>query len=98
VRPLRFEWDQRKAATDVGKHGVSFEEARTVFFDEDALLRPDEDHSDDEDRFLLLGLSSRLRVLIVCHCYREQDEIIRVISARKANPIERSQYEDRKIK
>jgi uncharacterized protein len=98
VRPLRFEWDQRKAATDVGKHGVSFEEARTVFFDEDALLRPDEDHSDDEDRFLLLGLSSRLRVLIVCHCYREQDEIIRVISARKANPIERYQYEDRKIK
>ena len=69
-----------------------------MFFDEDALLRTDDDHSDDDDRFLLLGLSSRLRTLIVCHCYRERDEIIRVISARKANPIERYQYEDRKIK
>ena len=69
-----------------------------MFFDEDALLRPDEDHSDEEDRFLLLGLSNRLRILIVCHCYREEDEIIRVISARKANPIERYQYEDRRLK
>ena len=98
MKPLRFGWDAQKAATNLRKHGVSFEEARTVFFDENALLRPDEDHSDEEDRFLLLGLSSRLRTLIVCHCYREQDEIIRVISARKANPIERYQYEDRKNK
>jgi len=98
VRPLHFDWDAHKAATNLHKHGVSFEEARTVFFDEDALLRPDEDHSDEEDRFLLLGLSNRLRILIVCHCYREEDEIIRVISARKANPIERYQYEDRRLK
>jgi uncharacterized DUF497 family protein len=98
MRPLRFEWDARKAGANLSKHGVSFEEARTVFLDENALLRPDEDHSDDEDRFLLLGLSSRLRTLIVCHCYREEDEVIRLISARKANPIERYQYEDRKIK
>jgi len=97
VKRLRFEWDRRKAATNLRKHGVSFEEARTVFFDEDALLRPDEGHSDTEDRFLLLGLSGRMRTLVVCHCYRQPDEVIRLISARKANAIERQQYEDRRM-
>jgi uncharacterized DUF497 family protein len=98
VKQLRFEWDDRKAAVNRRKHGVSFEEARTVFLDEDALLRPDEDHSEDEDRFVLLGLSLRLRMLVVCHCYRQGDEVIRLISARKANAFERQQYEDRRMK
>jgi uncharacterized DUF497 family protein len=69
---LRFEWDPRKAAANLRKHGVSFEEARAVFLDEDALLQPDEEHSDDEARFLLLGISGRLRTLVVCHCYRRE--------------------------
>jgi uncharacterized DUF497 family protein len=98
VKRLRFEWDPRKAAANLRKHGVSFEEARTVFYDESALLRPDEEHSDKEDRFLLLGLSGRLRTLVVCHCYRHADQVIRLISARKANSIERQQYEDRRMK
>ena len=99
MKQLRFEWDDRKAVVNRRKHGVSFEEARTVFFDESALLRPDEDHSEDEDRFVLLGLSARLRTLVVCHCYRQgDDEVIRLISARKANAFERQQYEDRRMK
>jgi uncharacterized protein len=68
VKELRFEWDEAKALANRRKHGVSFEEARTVFFDDDALLRSDEDHSDEEDRFVLLGLSATLRLLLVCHC------------------------------
>jgi uncharacterized DUF497 family protein len=98
VKQLRFEWDERKSTINRRKHGVSFEEARTVFFDEDALMRPDEDHSEDEDRFVLLGLSARLRTLVVCHCYRQDDEVIRLISARRANAFERQQYEDRRMK
>jgi uncharacterized protein len=98
VKRLRFEWDARKAAANLRKHGVSFEEARSVFLDENALLRPDEGHSDDEDRFLLLGLSGRLRTLVVCHCYRQEDEVIRLISARKANADEQRQYDDRRMR
>ena len=98
MKRLRFEWDERKAAANRRKHGVSLEEARTVFFDENALLRSDEEHSDEEDRFVLLGLSAQLRALVVCHCYREQDEVIRIISARKANSFERGQYEDRRMR
>ena len=98
MKRLRFEWDPRKAAANLRKHGISFEEARTVFYDENALLRPDEDHSDEEDRFLLLGLSGRLRTLVVCHCHRQADEIIRLISVRKANSLERRQYENRRMK
>ena len=98
MKRLRFEWDPGKAAANLRKHGVSFEEARTVFLDENALLRPDEDHSADEDRFVLLGLSGRLRTLVVCHCYRHEDEVIRLISARKANSLERRQYEDRRMR
>ena len=98
MKQLRFEWNERKSTINRRKHGVSFEEARTVFFDEDALMRPDEDHSEDEDRFVLLGLSARLRTLVVCHCYRQDDEVIRLISARRANAFERQQYEDRRMK
>jgi uncharacterized DUF497 family protein len=96
VQELRFEWDEKKARSNVRRHGVSFEEARTVFLDEDALQIPDVDHSDEEDRFVMLGLSSRLRILVVCHCYREDDAIIRIISARKADREERRQYEERR--
>jgi len=89
---LRFVWDLSKAASNLKKHGVSFEEARAVFSDEFARLIPDPDHSDVEDRFLLLGLGSKLRLLIVCHCYRDGD-VIRIISARKAGKPEQQQYE-----
>jgi uncharacterized DUF497 family protein len=92
---LRFEWDDRKNTLNRRKHGVSFEEAQTVFTDEEALFLPDPDHSQDEDRFILLGLSSRLRVLVVCHCYRQEAEVIRIISARKATAQERSEYNQR---
>lgn len=95
---LRFEWDERKARTNLRKHGVSFEEAKTVFLDEDAILIQDPDHSGGEDRFVLLGLSTQLRILIVCHCYRQDDEVIRVISARRADRRERGQYETRSLR
>jgi uncharacterized DUF497 family protein len=98
VKQLRFEWDERKSTVNRRKHGVSFEEARTVFFDENALLRPDEEHSEEEDRFVLLGFSARLRTLVVCHGYRQGDEVIRLISARRANAFERQQYEDRRMR
>jgi uncharacterized DUF497 family protein len=91
---LRFEWDSRKDADNRRKHGVSFEEASTVFADEHALLVVDPDHSDEEDRFVLLGLSSALRALIVCHCCREKD-VIRIISARRASRTEREEYAHR---
>jgi uncharacterized DUF497 family protein len=96
VKELRFEWDVAKARANLKKHGVSFDEARTVFFDEDALMRPDEEHSDEEDRFLLLGLSGTLRLVLVCHCYREDESVIRIISARKASRSERRQYDHRR--
>lgn len=89
---LRFEWDDRKAAANEKKHGVSFEEARTVFFDERARLIDDPDHSEDEARFILLGLSSALRLLVVCHCYRSEGNVIRIISARKATARESKSY------
>ncbi|MCX7144285.1 MAG: BrnT family toxin [Proteobacteria bacterium] len=89
---LRFEWDDRKAAANLRKHGVSFEEAKSVFFDERAKLIDDPDHSDAEDRFVLLGLSSVLRLLLVCHCYRRDGNVIRIISARKAIAKESKSY------
>jgi uncharacterized DUF497 family protein len=89
---LRFEWDSRKATENETKHGVSFEEARTVFFDERARLMDDPDHSQDEERFILLGLSSTLRLLVVCHCYRGERGEIRIISARKATARESKYY------
>ena len=89
---LRFEWDDRKATANTKKHGVSFEEARSVFVDERAKLIDDPEHSDDEDRFILLGLSSALRLLLVCHCYRSEGNVIRIISARKATTKESRFY------
>lgn len=91
---LRFEWNPRKASANLAKHGVSFEEAQTVFSDEGALLLEDPKPA-DEDRFILLGLSAKLRVLVVVHCYREAEAVIRLISARKANRLERQQYVQR---
>jgi uncharacterized DUF497 family protein len=92
--PIRFEWDEKKARQNAKKHRVSFEEAQSVFADTYARLIPDPDHSDDEDRFVLLGMSERLQVLVVCHCYRENDSVIRLISARKATRHEQTLYEE----
>lgn len=89
---LRFEWNNRKASENKRKHGVSFDEAKTTFLDENARLIPDPEHSHGEDRFMLLGLSIQLRLLLVCHCYREEGNVIRIISARKADRSERNQY------
>ena len=89
---LRFEWDAQKAAANVKKHGVSFDEAKSVFLDERAKLIDDPDHSGDEDRFVLLGMSRTLRLMVVCHCYRSDDNIIRIISARKASAHEAKSY------
>ena len=92
---LRFEWDGTKASRNLRKHGISFEEAKTAFSDDFALLIPDPDHSHGEPRFLLLGASSGLRVLMVVHCYRSNDEVIRIISARRASGSEQRQYRRR---
>jgi uncharacterized DUF497 family protein len=89
---IRFEWDRAKAAWNARKHGVSFEEAHTVFFDERAIEFFDPDHSEREDRFIMLGLSVRLRLLVVCHCVREVPSVIRIISARKATRHEAEPY------
>ena len=89
---LRFEWDKRKEKANIKKHGVSFEEARTVFYDENAIQYFDPDHSDDEDRFILLGISYKIKVLVVCHCFQESDTVIRIISARKADNDEEKVY------
>lgn len=98
MKELRFEWDERKAASNKRKHGVSFEEARSVFLDEDALVIPDAAHSQDEERFIILGLSRSLRTLVVCHCYRRAADVIRIISARKADKDERAQYDRRRVR
>ena len=92
---LRFEWDPEKAGENKRKHGVSFEVAESIFADDFAVLIDDPDHSDEEDRFLLLGLSARLRTLVVSHCYRKADDVIRLISARKATRKERDIYNQR---
>lgn len=89
---MKFEWDIKKEKDNIRKHGVSFEEAKTIFFDENAQLIDDPDHSIDEARFILMGISSKFRILTVCHCYKE-DEVIRIISARKATKSEKSFYE-----
>ncbi|MEA2079921.1 MAG: BrnT family toxin [Pseudomonadota bacterium] len=97
MKELEFEWDERKEAANVKKHGVSFEEARTAFYDESAIQFSDPDHSDQEDRFILLGLSLKPQVLVVCHCFRESETVVRIISARKADKDEeRAYWEHRK--
>jgi uncharacterized DUF497 family protein len=94
VPDLRFEWDPRKDAANQRKHGISFAEAQTVFLDDRALLIEDPD-DENEDRFVLIGLSAALRTVVVCHCYREEDSVIRIISARRAHREERRDYEER---
>ena len=89
---FRFEWDERKNRANIRKHGVSFEEASTVFYDENGVEFYDDEHSEWEDRFLLLGVSSRVRVLMVCHCLREGGDVIRIVAARKATAAERKHY------
>jgi len=92
MKMLRFEWDESKAKSNLKKHKVSFEEAKTVFIDENARLIDDPEHSEEEARFILMGLSEELKMLIVCHCYRESDQVIRIISARKATKQEATFY------
>lgn len=89
---MLFVWDEAKSKSNKKKHGVSFEEAETVFYDKSARLIADPDHSDDEDRFLLMGMSEKLRILIVVHIYKDDDELIRIISARKATRNEEEKY------
>jgi uncharacterized protein len=90
---IRFEWDPSKAGANKRRHGVSFEEAQSVFYDEFARLFYDPESSESEDRFLLLGMSNQARVLLVCHCERSDGDVIRIISARKATRNERKFYE-----
>jgi len=92
MKYIRFEWDQDKNKINSRKHEISFEEARAVFNDPLARIIADPDHSIAEDRFIMLGMSLRLRLLVVCHCYRESNEVIRIISARKATKSESVQY------
>jgi len=92
-----FTWDDDKQEINIKKHGIDFLEAATVFDDENALITHDPDHSQDEDRFVILGFSKRVRLLIVCHCYRTDDEVVRIISARKANRKERKVYGGHKL-
>jgi hypothetical protein len=89
---MRFEWDPSKASENLKRHRISFDEAQTVFFDEFAIQFFDEEHPSAEDRFLMLGLSSNARLLLVCHCERRNGEVIRIISARKATKLEASHY------
>ena len=89
---LRFEWDERKEKANIKKHGVSFNEARMVFYDENAIQFFDPEHSESENRFILLGISLKLRILIVCHCFRESETVVRIISARKADGDEENEY------
>ncbi|MCA2938306.1 MAG: BrnT family toxin [Microcystis sp. M113S1] len=92
MQPLTFEWDIEKNRVNQKKHGVSFEEAKSVFYDDKAIQFWDDDHSEQEDRFLLLGKSYKMRILLIVHCYREEESVIRIISARKATKNESQQY------
>jgi len=89
---LEFEWDEQKARANERKHGVTFDEGRTVFYEEIALVYDDPDHSEDEERYLLVGPSARRRLLVVVHGFREDDEVIRIISAREATRRERDAF------
>ena len=96
MNAITFEWDENKNRKNQNKHKVSFEEAESTFYDDNARLIVDPDHSREEDRFILLGLSDKLRMLVVVHIYREKEEVIRIISARKATTNETSLYEGKK--
>ena len=92
MNEITFAWDERKNRENQRKHGISFEEATTIFADENARLIRDPEHSQSEDRFILLGFSAKLRILVVVHAYRQDEKEVRIISARKATPKERKQY------
>jgi len=92
MNDIQFQWDENKNLENIKKHRVSFEEAKTVFYDENARLISDPEHSINEERFIILGISSKLRILIVVHTYKENDEIIRILSARKATKSESKYY------
>ena len=92
MKELEFIWNNSKNKANARKHHVSFEEALTAFYDENAVVFFDPDHSGDEDRFILLGISFKLRVLVVCHCFRESEAVVRIISARKADKDEERDY------
>ena len=94
MKTIEFEWDEKKDRINIEKHGISFDEASTVFYDDYAIMFDDPDHSDYEDRFLILGITRRENLCIVSHCYRREDEIIRIISARKATKREMKTYND----
>jgi len=89
---MRFLWNQNKNLANIKKHKISFEEAKTVFFDDNARLIPDPEHSISEERFIILGLTNKLRPLVVVHTYKEDDNVIRIISARKATKTETKYY------
>ena len=89
---IKFEWDENKFITNQKKHKISFEEAKSVFYDDNAKCRSDPDHSGEEERFIILGLSRKANLLVVCHCYRASDTVIRIFSARRATPNERREY------
>ena len=92
---MQFEWDENKNQANIEKHGISFSEASTVFYDENAVLFDDPDNSENEDRFLIIGFSQKARICIVSHCYRGNDDVIRIISARKATKRESESYNRR---
>ncbi len=92
METIRFEWDENKNRINQSKHKISFEEAKTVFYDEEALVIDDPEHSQEEERFIILGFSKRANLLVVCHCYRKSESVIRIISARKATKSEEKQY------
>ncbi len=91
---IEFEWDASKNTANRKKHRISFEEAKTVFYDENARIIDDPDHSENEERFIILGFSYKLNLLMVSHCYRSSKDTIRIISARKATKLESKQYEE----
>ena len=92
MKKLKFEWDNNKDRVNTSKHGVTFDEAQTAFYDEYAIQFFDPEHSDSEDRFLLLGTSFKLKMLVVCHCFRDEETVVRIISARKADKDETKVY------
>jgi uncharacterized protein len=94
MNDIQFQWDKNRNRENIKKHSVSFEEAKTVFFDENARLISDPEHSINEECFIILGISNKLRILIVVHAYKENDEIIRIISARKATKSEIKYYNE----
>jgi len=92
MNQIKFEWDTKKDKSNSKKHGVTFEEAKTVFYDEYAIQFFDPDHSESEDRFILLGTSFKSKTIVVCHCFREEETLVRIISARKADKDEEQAY------